>query len=288
MPTSVHNSQTSPIARRSGALAAARARPARHASAPATSPGTGPTTGAPPCSLAGMQRRGLALRAAPRGRAAQAADRRPRRAGDGRAVVGGRAGARRRAARCPAASSRCSSATAAPARSSSRRARRAARRAAKAARDALRSTPRARQARARALLDEHRQRDRDPPPRDRGAEVGADRRQLPVARARARSTASPRRASLGNGALLLWHGEPGTGKTHALRALVRSWRDWCSAHSRHRSRALPRGHELPHGRRDRRAAARTSPPGGSSCSRTPASSCPRPRARTPGRGCRAS
>jgi hypothetical protein len=34
----------------------------------------------------------------------------------------------------------------------------------------------------------------------------------------------------GNGALLLWHGEPGTGKTHALRALVRSWRDWCSAH----------------------------------------------------------
>jgi hypothetical protein len=34
----------------------------------------------------------------------------------------------------------------------------------------------------------------------------------------------------GTGALLLWHGKPGTGKTHALRALVRSWRDWCSAH----------------------------------------------------------
>jgi hypothetical protein len=34
----------------------------------------------------------------------------------------------------------------------------------------------------------------------------------------------------GAGALLLWHGAPGTGKTHALRALVRSWRTWCSAH----------------------------------------------------------
>ena len=34
----------------------------------------------------------------------------------------------------------------------------------------------------------------------------------------------------GAGALLLWHGEPGTGKTHALRALLRAWRPWCSAH----------------------------------------------------------
>ncbi len=34
----------------------------------------------------------------------------------------------------------------------------------------------------------------------------------------------------GAGALLLWHGPPGTGKTHALRALVRSWQRWCSAH----------------------------------------------------------
>ena len=34
----------------------------------------------------------------------------------------------------------------------------------------------------------------------------------------------------GAGALLLWHGEPGTGKTHALRALVRAWRPWCAAH----------------------------------------------------------
>ena len=34
----------------------------------------------------------------------------------------------------------------------------------------------------------------------------------------------------GAGALLLWHGPPGTGKTHALRALARAWQGWCSAH----------------------------------------------------------
>lgn len=27
--------------------------------------------------------------------------------------------------------------------------------------------------------------------------------------------------------LILWHGQPGTGKTHALRALIHEWRDWC-------------------------------------------------------------
>lgn len=32
-----------------------------------------------------------------------------------------------------------------------------------------------------------------------------------------------------SGRLILWHGEPGTGKTHALRALAHEWRDWCSA-----------------------------------------------------------
>jgi hypothetical protein len=32
------------------------------------------------------------------------------------------------------------------------------------------------------------------------------------------------------GRLVLWHGEPGTGKTHALRALGRAWTDWCSTH----------------------------------------------------------
>ena len=32
------------------------------------------------------------------------------------------------------------------------------------------------------------------------------------------------------GRLILWRGEPGTGKSHALRALVRAWAPWCSAH----------------------------------------------------------
>jgi Domain of unknown function (DUF5925)/ATPase family associated with various cellular activities (AAA) len=32
------------------------------------------------------------------------------------------------------------------------------------------------------------------------------------------------------GRLILWRGQPGTGKSHALRALVRSWAPWCSAH----------------------------------------------------------
>lgn len=33
-----------------------------------------------------------------------------------------------------------------------------------------------------------------------------------------------------DGRLILWTGEPGTGKTHALRELARTWTDWCSTH----------------------------------------------------------
>lgn len=32
------------------------------------------------------------------------------------------------------------------------------------------------------------------------------------------------------GQLILWHGEPGTGKTFALRALSWAWREWCDVH----------------------------------------------------------
>ena len=32
------------------------------------------------------------------------------------------------------------------------------------------------------------------------------------------------------GQLLLWHGEPGTGKTYALRTLAWEWREWCDLH----------------------------------------------------------
>jgi hypothetical protein len=32
------------------------------------------------------------------------------------------------------------------------------------------------------------------------------------------------------GRLILWHGMPGTGKTHVLRALAWEWRKWCSFH----------------------------------------------------------
>jgi hypothetical protein len=33
-----------------------------------------------------------------------------------------------------------------------------------------------------------------------------------------------------SGKLLLWHGEPGAGKTHVVRALGWEWRDWCDLH----------------------------------------------------------
>jgi hypothetical protein len=34
----------------------------------------------------------------------------------------------------------------------------------------------------------------------------------------------------GPGGLILWHGDPGTGKSHALRGLAREWHGWCDTH----------------------------------------------------------
>jgi hypothetical protein len=33
-----------------------------------------------------------------------------------------------------------------------------------------------------------------------------------------------------SGQLLLWHGQPGSGKTHVVRALAWEWRKWCDLH----------------------------------------------------------
>ncbi len=32
------------------------------------------------------------------------------------------------------------------------------------------------------------------------------------------------------GRLILWHGPPGTGKTYAIRAVLKAWQPWCSGH----------------------------------------------------------
>lgn len=58
-------------------------------------------------------------------------------------------------------------------------------------------------------------------------EAIADNYSAPVRDALERliGTRSPER-----GRLILWRGEPGTGKSHALRALARAWAPWCTAH----------------------------------------------------------
>lgn len=33
-----------------------------------------------------------------------------------------------------------------------------------------------------------------------------------------------------SGQLMIWHGPPGTGKTYAIRALIRDWAPWCDSH----------------------------------------------------------
>jgi hypothetical protein len=55
----------------------------------------------------------------------------------------------------------------------------------------------------------------------------ADNYAAPVREALARliDARSPER-----GRLILWRGDPGTGKSHALRALARAWAPWCSVH----------------------------------------------------------
>ncbi len=53
-----------------------------------------------------------------------------------------------------------------------------------------------------------------------GLELWAERLPGPAA-----DSSEPR-----GGRLILWHGRPGTGKTHALQALVRGWQDWCAPH----------------------------------------------------------
>lgn len=50
------------------------------------------------------------------------------------------------------------------------------------------------------------------------------------ASARARIAALVAGPPLESGRLLLWHGPPGTGKTHVVRALGWEWRDWCDVH----------------------------------------------------------
>jgi hypothetical protein len=41
------------------------------------------------------------------------------------------------------------------------------------------------------------------------------------------------------GQLVLWHGEAGSGKTFALRALAWEWREWCPTRARSSGRACP-------------------------------------------------
>lgn len=74
-----------------------------------------------------------------------------------------------------------------------------------------------------------------------GGHVWRDRRRIEApaladvaanypAAVRARLEELARMPAPGAGSLILWHGPPGTGKSHALRALGREWRTWCSLH----------------------------------------------------------
>lgn len=56
------------------------------------------------------------------------------------------------------------------------------------------------------------------------------RRNYPPRVADALSVLMAAQEPAGSGRLVLWHGEPGTGKTTAIRALTREWRHWADAH----------------------------------------------------------
>jgi hypothetical protein len=67
-------------------------------------------------------------------------------------------------------------------------------------------------------------------PRDVDAERWEDLRGNYAARTAAGLGALMRVREPERGRLILWHGTPGSGKTHAVRALARAWRGWCSTH----------------------------------------------------------
>ena len=285
MPTSVHNSQTSPIA------AAAERSLLRELGLP-VSIGAGDVSshwaheGCAALFLAGMQRRGLRFV-----QRREVARRKARIAGLDELGTVELSWAVEKAhdvvLSLPAASSRCSSATAARARSSSPRARRdAARRCGEAARGGAALQAAARQARARALLDEHRATG-PRPAAARSRHRSGDGSPATTRRTCApRSTASPRHASPATARCCCGTASPGRARrTRCERSCGRG-----ATGARRTTSPIPSASSPARATSwtsRPRAAARTSPTGASSCSRTPASSCPRPRARTPGRACRA-
>lgn len=67
-------------------------------------------------------------------------------------------------------------------------------------------------------------------PSRRGSELGNDQAELRLLDRWCSRQADGWREPPEGGRLLLWHGVPGTGKTHLIRALARAWSLWCSTH----------------------------------------------------------
>lgn len=55
-------------------------------------------------------------------------------------------------------------------------------------------------------------------------------RNYPVGVGAALSRMSAAKEPVDGGKIILWHGVPGTGKTSAIRTLMREWKDWCTFH----------------------------------------------------------